>query len=392
MLQHGPQHRSGLLRTAQGAALALALFLLLNVTGCGSNFTQSGKDADLRPDTSYTVEQAADVAGVNVEDVEAVVNGAVITHTEVDARVASLRAIKFITGEQDFESYLASAGLSRASFRNLALKELIDEQLIYVEGKRLGVSLSDEELAARIKELEQRYPSHSKFVQALQETGYSEKTYYQAIGASILATRVREAVIGTIEPTGEQISDFAQLVAPTFAGRRGLVILIAQDNYALAQDIAAQLANGADFASLARTYSIDGSAAAGGDMGWETISSLPTAYKDILDGLEVGGVSEITHTEYGYVIIKCTDRYIPSYKDGKVQLDNIPADIMTAIKDSMTLLLQESAFDTYVSNLEATAALAVFDADGTQLDPASVGLATQVAPLVYGSRSTAQDN
>lgn len=362
---------------AAAAGTAAVMALALGVAGCGPAANETARD-----DGVVSVERAADDAGVSVSDVEAVVNGKVITHEDVDARVTRMRSTSGLENDGLFSQYLDAAGSSQTEYRRSALKSLVDEALILTDGETLGVTLNEEDYNAQIDELASRYPSRKAFLEALQQAGYTEESYRNATGASILSSRLREKVTADIEPTDEEVYEYAQVVAPTLEGRRSSLILFAQDDLQTARDVRDQIEEGADFAQLARRYSIDGSAEDGGDMGWEATTSLTGDYRDALDSLDVGEVSPVVRTEFGYAIIECTGIYTPEYKgDGSVSIANIPGDLMDYIRSSMISALADRMYATYISNLEATAALAVFDQEGNQLSPADVGLTTQVADV-----------
>ncbi|HUJ73440.1 MAG TPA: peptidylprolyl isomerase, partial [bacterium] len=64
--------------------------------------------------------------------------------------------------------------------------------------------------------------------------------------------------------------------------------------------------SGADFAALAKKYSQDKSAVAGGDLGFFAKNEVPPAFAEAAFALKVGQVSDIVRTPFGLDIIKVT--------------------------------------------------------------------------------------
>ncbi len=78
----------------------------------------------------------------------------------------------------------------------------------------------------------------------------------------------------------------------------------------LANEVLAKVKAGEDFAALARQYSEDpGTKDAGGDLGFVTRGQMGTAaFEDPTFALQVGEVSDVVETEFGFHIIKMNER------------------------------------------------------------------------------------
>ena len=76
-----------------------------------------------------------------------------------------------------------------------------------------------------------------------------------------------------------------------------------------AQQLLARLRAGEDFATLAKTESDDaGTAAKGGDLGrWMKREQLVTPFADALDKLDIGAISDVVKTQFGFHLIKKLD-------------------------------------------------------------------------------------
>jgi peptidyl-prolyl cis-trans isomerase SurA len=61
---------------------------------------------------------------------------------------------------------------------------------------------------------------------------------------------------------------------------------------------------GADFDSLARAVSMDGSAQQGGDLGWNRRGTMVQAFDNMMFALLPGRISPVVETEYGFHVIR----------------------------------------------------------------------------------------
>ncbi|MGN6651208.1 peptidylprolyl isomerase [Trinickia sp.] len=73
-------------------------------------------------------------------------------------------------------------------------------------------------------------------------------------------------------------------------------------------DLRRQIEAGGDFAQFARTYSQDGSASQGGDLGWISPGETVPEFEHAMNDLKDGEISEPVRSEYGYHLIQVIGR------------------------------------------------------------------------------------
>ncbi len=114
-----------------------------------------------------------------------------------------------------------------------------------------------------------------------------------------------------------------------------------------AKKIAEQLKKGADFATLAKEKSIDtGSAKNGGDLGFFSRGQMVPEFERAAFSLKKGEVSAPVKTQYGYHLIKVTDR-----KEGTpLEFDKVK-DLLT---QKLTAEKQKAVFDSYIEGLKSS--------------------------------------
>lgn len=108
---------------------------------------------------------------------------------------------------------------------------------------------------------------------------------------------------------------------------------------ALARDLRARAAAGANFAELAEEYSEDpGSAREGGDLGFFGPGQMVAPFEEAAFALDVGEVSDVVETPFGYHIIKVEERRMPDFDE---------------IKDTFRVqLLQQRVFEAQEAYVE----------------------------------------
>ena len=115
------------------------------------------------------------------------------------------------------------------------------------------------------------------------------------------------------------------------------------DPRVLADSLLEALRGGADFADLARRFSGDpGSAAAGGDLGFFPRGRMVPEFNDTAFALQVGRVSGLVKTQYGYHILKVEERHPAGIRPFTEARTEIRARLAQTIGDS---LAQKSAGD-----------------------------------------------
>ncbi|KAA5607349.1 peptidylprolyl isomerase [Roseospira marina] len=257
------------------------------------------------PGTAPRAQQEADM----VLRIAAVVNDDVISVYDIEART---------------EILIASAGLpdtaeTRTRIRDQVLRALIDETLKLQEGERLGQSVTDEDMASAIAQIEQQNGiPPGGFEDFIQVTGVDRGSALRQIRAEVSWVKAVQILFrDRVDISEEQVD----LVMERLEAARGkpehLVseIFLPVDNPAddgrvleNAQRLLAQLRNGASFAPLARQFSHSPSAANGGRLGWVRQGELDKTLEDALLAMEPNTISNPIRTVSGYHILALADR------------------------------------------------------------------------------------
>ena len=110
-----------------------------------------------------------------------------------------------------------------------------------------------------------------------------------------------------------------------------------------ARDILAELSKGANFEDLARAHSMDATATRGGDVGYFRLGQVVPDFEKACLKLNVGELSDVVHTQFGYHVIKLTDKKEPVIES----YDRVKAAIESELKKEK----RSELFDKLVTKL-----------------------------------------
>jgi peptidyl-prolyl cis-trans isomerase C len=110
----------------------------------------------------------------------------------------------------------------------------------------------------------------------------------------------------------------------------------------VAQDILEKLKAGGDFIEIAKEKSTGPSAAQGGDLGYVSKGDLIPEIENVVFALEIGNISDIIKSEYGFHILKVTDKkpeVLKTFEEVKEEI--LPTLLSTKQKEAFNNLLEE---------------------------------------------------
>ena len=235
----------------------------------------------------------------------AIINGDVITQTDIGQRMALLA---IANGGQIPEE-------ERQRLSEQVLRNLIDEtlQIQAAKTEKIDVKKSDidrtvERVAANVKRTPDQLATY------LEASGSSIKSLRRQIEGEIAWQRLQRAKIEVSVGDDEvkAVLDKMNASKGTEEYRVGEIYLSANpsnetqilDN---ANKILTQLRSGASFAGYARQYSEASTAAVGGDLGWVRPEQLPTQLAAVLRDMPAGAVSNPIPVPGGFSIIAVQD-------------------------------------------------------------------------------------
>lgn len=205
-----------------------------------------------------------------------------------------------IEKEDLYNELIASGGAS-------ALNLMITNEIVDQEAEKADVKVTQEEIDAEMAVYEESYGGEEALLAAVESSGMTMadledemETYLKIekiIGPDIDITD--EAIETYFEENKDSLGEAATVEASH--------ILV--ETKEQANDIAAQLADGGDFAELAAEYSTDtASAENGGELGSFGTGEMAAEFEEAAFAMEIDEISEPIETEYGFHIIHVTGK------------------------------------------------------------------------------------
>jgi parvulin-like peptidyl-prolyl isomerase len=234
---------------------------------------------------------------------------------------------------QDFSKLLQGpAGIERRlQLQSRVIDDLLRKRLIAqeIERRRIVISPTDIDDRTEIefeRILRQNNLTEEQAAQILQRQGRTLESFKrelrQAVELHLQTERLRDLVVGPIEPTEQELSAYLEehredYDTPEEVHARHILIRVPEgaSEAEIAQakkqieDIKKELENGADFAELAKKYSQDpGSAPNGGDLGFFRRGQMVREFEDAAFSLEPGQISDPVRTQFGFHLIKVEEK------------------------------------------------------------------------------------
>ena len=251
--------------------------------------------------------------GELLDRIAAIVNDGLVLKSELDAQMDSVT--KRLT-EQKVELP------SQSVLRQQVLDRLIVQEIEAQQAKRVGLTVSDEQLNSALQEIAVRNKiPFDQLPTALAAQGVDYKLYRDSMRKELTLNTLRQRdVIARITVTPHELDQYLERQQSAAANDEFNVshILLSlpaaatpqqlADISAKAQELVARAQKGEDFGQLAIANSNSQTALDGGQLGWRKGSQLPQFILDQVTKMKPGEVSAAVRTPSGFHIVKLNER------------------------------------------------------------------------------------
>lgn len=270
--------------------------------------------------------------------IAAIVNGEEILWSQIDKQYNNL-----------------PAQLQQIFTHEVLLNQTIDEKLLMQQVESIGVEVNEEELDSLVARVRSQF-TEEELDQTLEAQGLTMESFIKQLAQRLRVNQFLSTQIPELVVTEQDIQDFFTenedvLGTPEMVSASHILV----NSSELAEEVLTKLEAGEDFAALAAEYSMDGTAQTGGDLGFFPKGVMVPEFEEAAFSLEIGEVSVIVETDFGFHIITVTGKR----EAVEANLDDLRATIKFNLLDTK-LRENQDKFNDYMQQLRESADIEIF--------------------------------
>lgn len=242
-------------------------------------------------------------------------------------------------------------------FKEQILEKLIEDEVLSQEASKAGLKVDEKEIASQLENFKKQIETNKDYKEYLEKNGISDDFIKKQMEIDNLLTKLRVDYDEKNQIPEEKIKKYYQENQAEFTMdevRASHILFKTVDDNRLpldetakeavktkAQEILDRVKAGEDFAKLAKEHSEDpGSAENGGDLNFFPRGQMVKPFEDAAFSMEVGQISGLVESNFGYHIIKVTDKKNETSTFEEVQ-------------DRIKSTLMDEAYQNYIEELKA---------------------------------------
>lgn len=281
-------------------------FAMAALVACGTFAQAAEKEVKKVPATA----PAAAAPKAEIKGPVAKVNGSSIDAIELRrARKVLLRGQPVPEGQQD-------------AVDKQALEQLLSAELLYQAAAKMEVKDMDKLVDEKLAQGKARFANEEDFAKAIKDLEMNEKDLRDYTRRDLLISKfVESTIVPKVKVTEEDSRKFYDQNPDKFTRSETVTashILIGTDSNTSAEDkkkalekaqkLRKELLGGADFAKLAKDNSTCPSSQQGGDLGSFGKGQMVPPFEQAAFAMKPGDISDVVETQFGYHIIKLTEK------------------------------------------------------------------------------------
>ncbi|EGT4906985.1 peptidylprolyl isomerase [Clostridioides difficile] len=288
--------------------LVIAMILVVSVTACSSS----------KGETVATVE------------------GTKISSDEFKKTIALYKdSMEQTYGKDIWDKEVEKGVKYKDKFKDLILDQLITTEVIYSQAKKDNLLPKKEDVEKSFKELKDAMGKDEKYKEQLKKLGIDDEFLRDQQEKDLAMQNYQSNFAKKTKISDEEMKKYYDTHKDEFKkdeveASHILLKTVDDNNKPLsdkekaeakkkAEEALKEVKSGEDFAKVAKKYSQDASASDGGKLGFFSRGQMVAEFEDAAFSMKKGEISDLVETQYGYHIIKVTDRINEqtSFEDAK---------------------------------------------------------------------------
>jgi peptidyl-prolyl cis-trans isomerase C len=282
--------------------------------------------------------------------------------------------ITMMTLNSEFRQVLKQQGLSEdaipadqvGEYKKEILDSLINQELLYQESQKNQIRVDEEDVNSTVLKAKGSFETEEAYQAALKDANMQEGDLNERIRKTLAINQlVEEKISQQVDVTDEDAKAYYDSNPESFQRTekvRASHILIKVDRDAgEAKKVAAKekiknlqrrVREGEDFAELAKENSECPSSENGGELGYFERGKMVQEFEEAAFSTAVGSISDVVQTDYGYHLVKVTDKIEP----GVIAFETVKDDL----KDFMLQQKVQVAVSAFLDSLKNDAEIEMY--------------------------------
>lgn len=265
-------------------------------------------------------------SSVKEDEVVATINGKNITSGYYEKTLSLYKqSIESMYGPTIWDTELENGVKYKDQFKDITLQQMIDIEVMYEEAKKENLLPSKAEVDKKFKELKKNIDSDEEYKKSLEKMGINDAYLKTQQEQELALQNYKNNFNKTTKISDEEMKKYYEdhkkdyyrdevkashiLISTVDKNNKPLSEAKKKEAKKKAEDVLKKVKDGEEFAALAKEYSDDpGSKIQGGDLGYFAKDQMVPEFEAAAYALKVGEISDIVESQYGYHIIKVTDK------------------------------------------------------------------------------------
>lgn len=268
------------------------------------------------------------------------------------------QAMTDMYGKDIWEKEIKKGITFKDEFKNQVIEQIISMDSIYDEAKKENILPTEEEINERFEYVKKSIDSNEDYKENLKKIGINDEFIKEQQAKDLAMEKYKDKFYEDVKVSDEEIKSYYDKNKSEFSTEQvkasHILISINDENdkplpdkekkeaKQKAEDILNQIKSGAKFEELAKINSSCPSGINGGDLGYFGKGKMVPTFEESAFSLNKGDISDIVETNFGYHIIKVTDK-----KNNQRPFEEV--------RDYIKMKIKDEKFDSKLKEIEKNA-------------------------------------